>query len=131
MPAKLVSIEAGGAAAESEDERIGRRAALLKAAVGALSSTLSVADLRLLAQCMEAVVVGECEPLLRKGEYVSALTVIERGCASASLSFEDEEAGKPKKVFGVGSCIGEAEFFGSRASGEVRPSVTVTVVHSL
>ncbi len=37
---------------------------------------------------METVVVGECEALLRNGEYVAALLVLQRGTASATGAFK-------------------------------------------
>ena len=36
-------------------------------------------DVKLLAMCLDSTVVGECEPLLRRGEYPSSLLLLEAG----------------------------------------------------
>ena len=76
VPARLVTVGVGKN--ENDEQRLARRTALLRASVRAFDG-LADNDLKLLAMCLEQSVVGECEPLLRCGEYPSSLMVIEAG----------------------------------------------------
>lgn len=76
VAARLVTVGASGD--EDDASRLARRAALLRRSVRCLDS-LPDTDVKLLAMCLDSTVVGECEPLLRRGEYPSSLLLLEAG----------------------------------------------------
>ena len=79
VAARLVTVGGpSGGADEDDGRRLARRVALLRRSVRCLDSLPDV-DVTLLAMCMDSTVVGECEPLLRRGEYPSSLLLLEAG----------------------------------------------------
>ena len=89
VAARLVTVGASGD--EDNASRLARRVALLRRSVRCFDS-LPDTDVTLLAMCMDSTVVGECEPLLRRGEYPSSLLLLEAGrCAHFSRVTQTKE----------------------------------------
>lgn len=90
VAARLVTVGASGD--EDDASRLSRRVALLRQSVRCLDG-LTDADVTLLAMCLDSTVVGECEPLLRQGEYPSSLLLLEAGrfvyCTYSSASVDN------------------------------------------
>jgi hypothetical protein len=82
VAARLVTVGASGD--EDATSRLARRAALLRRSVRCLDS-LPDTDVKLLAMCLDSTVVGECEQLLRRGEYPSSLLLLEAGRFVATI----------------------------------------------
>lgn len=103
VAARMVSVGAGGSD-EDDASRLARRVALLRRSVRVLDGLPDI-DVKLLAMCLDSVVVGECEPLLKRGEYPSSLLLVEAGSAES----RDPETGEVLATLGPGDCVCEEE----------------------